>query len=119
MRGFRTAGLALLAVVLTAGTLWLTNRTVIPQKATWDDVLNEAKIGGYKLINADELWKRYQTDPNNLLLVDTRQEWEYQTGHIKGAVNFPIEPTGWSRWRKKSALRKLTGPNKDRFIVFY
>ncbi len=119
MRGFRTVGLALLAVILTMGALWLANRKVMPQKATWDDVLNEAKIGGYKLINTDELWKRYKTDPNNLLLVDTRQEWEYRTGHINGAVNFPIEPTGWSRWRKKGALRKIMGPNKDRFIVFY
>jgi 3-mercaptopyruvate sulfurtransferase SseA len=40
-------------------------------------------------------------------------------GHIKGAVNFPMEPTAWSRWWKKSELAAELGPDKDRFIVFY
>jgi rhodanese-related sulfurtransferase len=51
--------------------------------------------------------------------LDTRQEWEYRTGHIKKAVNFPIEPTWLSRWRKKSALETFLGPDKNRLIVFY
>jgi rhodanese-related sulfurtransferase len=54
-----------------------------------------------------------------MLLVDTRQEWEYRSGHIKGALNFPIEPTWLSRWRNKGALAKFLGPDKNRFIVFY
>jgi rhodanese-related sulfurtransferase len=53
------------------------------------------------------------------LLVDTRQEWEYRSGHIRGATNFPIEPTWWSRWRKAGALEAVLGPDKDRLIVFY
>jgi rhodanese-related sulfurtransferase len=52
-------------------------------------------------------------------LVDTRQEWEYRTGHIKGALNFPMEPTWWARWRKAGDLRALLGPEKERGIVFY
>jgi rhodanese-related sulfurtransferase len=52
-------------------------------------------------------------------MVDTRQEWEYRTGHIKGALNFPMEPTGWARWRKKGALSKFLGPDKNQLIVFY
>jgi len=51
--------------------------------------------------------------------VDTRQEWEYRTGHIRGAVNFPMEPTWLSRWRKKNALAQLLGADKNRTIVFY
>ena len=54
-----------------------------------------------------------------LILVDTRQEWEYRTGHIKGAVNFPMEPTWWYRWRKQGELKRFLGPDKDRFLVFY
>jgi rhodanese-related sulfurtransferase len=53
------------------------------------------------------------------MLVDTRQEWEYRTGHIEGAINFPMEPTGWSRWRKADALLNVLGPNKNQLIVFY
>ena len=54
-----------------------------PRKATWDDVLAEAKSGGYRIITTEELGAKYSKNPDELLLVDTRQEWEYRTGHIK------------------------------------
>lgn len=79
----------------------------------------EAKSGGYGLISLEELKKNYEEGNKNILLVDTRQEWEYRTGHIKGALNFPMEPTWLSRWRKRSALETLMGSDKNRFIVFY
>lgn len=119
MQNKKTTFIAFVAVLLTVGALWLTNRAVTPTQATWDDVLAEARIGGYKIITTDELSERYQKDANSLLLVDTRQEWEYRTGHLQGAVNFPIEPTAWSRWRKASALEGFLGPNKDRTVIFY
>lgn len=111
--------LALLAIALTVGALWFTNRAVTPQEATWEDVKTEAKVGGYKLISTEELAQRYAQDSGSLLLVDTRQEWEYRSGNIKGAVNFPMEPTWWSRWRKQKALANLLGPDKNRVVVFY
>jgi hypothetical protein len=110
---------ALLAVAVTASTLWFTNRSATPKEATWDDVVAEARHGGYQLISTDELWEHYTTQPESLLLVDTRQEWEYRTGHIKGALNFPIEPTWLSRWRNKGPLEKFLGPDKERLLVFY
>ena len=119
MQNKKTTFIALVAVLLTVGALWLTNRAVTPNQATWDDVLAEAKAGGYKIITTEELSQRYQKDANSLLLVDTRQEWEYRTGHLKGAVNFPIEPTAWSRWRKASALETFLGPDRDRTVIFY
>ena len=119
MRNAGKVFLALMAIAITVGALWYTNRVVIPPKATWNDVLGEAQQGGYRIIATDELWQRYQADPQNLLVVDTRQEWEYRTGHIKGALNFPMEPTGWARWRKKGAMAKFLGPDKNRLIVFY
>ena len=84
-----------------------------------DDVRAEAARGGYRLISTDDLWQKYEAAPDGLLMVDTRQEWEYRTGHIKGALNFPMEPTGWARWRKKGALSKFLGPDKNQLIVFY
>jgi hypothetical protein len=51
--------------------------------------------------------------------VDTRQEWEYRTGHMRGAVNFPLEPTWWGRFKARGALADLLGPDKSKFIVFY
>lgn len=108
-----------MAVLLTVASLWLSNRATPPKQATWDDVLAEAKTGGYKIITTAELSNRYQKDNGSLLLVDTRQEWEYRTGHLKGAVNFPMEPTAWERWRKASAMEEFLGSDESQTIVFY
>ena len=115
----KKALLAFLAITITVGVVWYGNRTVVPKKATWEDVVAEAKKGGYQLISTDELWERYKKERQSLLLVDARQEWEYRTGHIKGAVLFSMEPTWLSRWREKGELATFLGPDKDRFIVFY
>jgi hypothetical protein len=119
MQNSKTTIIALAAVLLTAGALWFTNQAVAPKQATWDDVLIEARTGGYRILTTEELAARYRKDLHGLLLVDTRQEWEYRTGHIKGAVNFSMEPTGWARWRSASALEKFLGPDRERTIVFY
>ena len=119
MKDIKKALLALLAVVITIGYLWQTNRAEIPKEATWNDVLTEARRGGYRIVSTDELWQRYEEGPDKLLLVDTRQDWEYRTGHIEGALNFPMEPTWLSRWRSKGALEKLLGPDKEQYLVFY
>ena len=119
MNNFRRTLLALVAVSLTVGYIWYVNRAVSPPRATWDDARAEAVSGGYRLISTDDLWQRYEANSDGLLLVDTRQEWEYRSGHIKGAVNFPMEPTWLSRWRKKGDLESLLGPDRNRLIFFY
>jgi 3-mercaptopyruvate sulfurtransferase SseA len=119
MRLNRTLIMTTIAVVAALGALWFTNEAVTPKEATWDDVLAEAKRGNYRIITTVELAAKYLKNPDELLLVDTRQEWEYRTGHIRGAVNFPMEPTWWSRWRKADALKDLLGPDKDRQVIFY
>lgn len=119
MSSFKKAMLALAAVALSIGYLWQADREVAPKTATWQDVLAEAREGGYQLITSDELARKYAAKPGSMLLVDTRQQWEYRTGHIKGALNFPIEPTWLSRWRNKGALERFLGPDKSRLIVFY
>jgi 3-mercaptopyruvate sulfurtransferase SseA len=119
MKDTKKALVALVAVAITIGYLWQRNRVVTPKEATWNDMLTEARMGGYRIISTDELWERYEKDPDKMLLIDTRQEWEYRTGHIKGAKNFPIEPTWLSRWRNKGTLEKFLGPDKERSLVFY
>ena len=119
MRNYRVSILAFLAVLATAGALWLTNGAVTPKAATWDDAVVEADTGGYRLITTQDLWKHYSARQDDLILVDTRQEWEYRTGHIEGAVNFPMAPTWLARWQKKDDLGRLLGANKARTIVFY
>jgi len=119
MRNKTITLLAAFAVVVTIWTLWFTNRAVTPTTPTWDDVVLEAKLGGYKLITTEELASLRRKGTSGLLLVDTRQDWEYRTGHIEGAILFPIEPTAWSRWKNKNDLALLLGPDKSRTIVFY
>ena len=119
MRNRRILIPALFAVILVAGALWFTNRAVAPKQAAWDDVVVEADKGGYRLISTRDLWTLYREKRDRLLLVDARQDWEYRSGHIKGAVNFPMEPTWLARWQKKGDLARLLGDDKERTIIFY
>ena len=111
--------LALSAVLITVISVWYTQRPVAPGQTTWDDVISEANAGGYAILSTEELADRYRKESSNLLLIDTRQEWEYRTGHIEGALNFSMEPTWWSRWRKAGELEDFLGSDKDRVLVFY
>jgi 3-mercaptopyruvate sulfurtransferase SseA len=115
----RTIIMTLATVIAALGALWFTNGAVTPKETTWDDVLAEAQKGNYRIITTQELASAYSKNPSEFFLADTRQEWEYRTGHIKGAISFPMEPTWWSRWRKADALKELLGPDPDRKIVFY
>jgi 3-mercaptopyruvate sulfurtransferase SseA len=107
-------------VSVTISLSWQAHRPAPPaQEATWAEVKEQAKQGGYQLITTEELSRLYGQEAGRLLLVDTRQDWEYRTGHIKGAVNFPLEPTWWAAWRSRGALARLLGADKDRTMVFY
>ncbi len=111
--------LTAVAVGITVVVLWVQKHPVAVRQATPADVVAEARRGGYGLIETQRLWDLYRKNPDGLLIVDTRQQWEYRTGHIRDAVNFPMEPTRWARWRKKGALARFLGPDRRRIIVFY
>jgi hypothetical protein len=119
MKPTKSLPLALAAVLITILAVWYSQRPIAPKSATWEDVIAEARAGGYRIITTEELAGRYYQGASDLLLVDTRQEWEYRTGHILGALNFPMEPTGWARWRKAGQLEAFLGPDKARTLVFY
>ena len=111
--------LALAAVLITIVSVWYSQRPIAARQATWDDVLAEAKAGGYQIITTEALADKYAKAPSDLMLIDTRQEWEYRTGHIQGALNFPMEPTWWARWQKAEDLELFLGQDKERALVFY
>lgn len=90
-----------------------------PVQGSVDKIAQEAKRGGYQLIDLEKLWTLYQEKQDKILLVDCRQDWEYHSGHIKGAVNFPIEPTWLARMTQRGALEQFLGPEKEKTIVFY
>ena len=109
----------ILAVAATISLLLWSHREQATPAASWENVQQEARQGGYSLITTEELRERYEKGLSGLTLVDTRQDWEFRVGHIKGAVNFPMEPTRWARWRSRSAMAELLGPDKERPVVFY
>ena len=86
---------------------------------TLEDVRAEAVRGGYRLIDLGELRGRLERESGRILLVDTRQDWEYRTGHIPNSINFSFEPTLWSRLKNRWALAEALGADTSRPIVFY
>jgi len=86
-----------------------------------NQIVNEAKKGGYQLITPEELKKEYLTDPAAFLLVDTRQEWSYQMQHIQGASHIDFAPIWWNQYSPttRSEMKKLLGPDKNKKVVFY
>jgi 3-mercaptopyruvate sulfurtransferase SseA len=106
-------------ILMAVGILSSIDCTAASTTPTWEDAVQEAKRGDYRLLTTDEVQKLYEDRTPGLLLVDTRQEWEHRAGHIAGSVNFSMEPTAWARWTKRGDIEKLLGPDKDRPIVFY
>ncbi len=119
MKKFDSLFFALAAMALTVAFVWYAHNPATPNQATWDDVLTEAKVGKYQLISTEQLAEKYRTDPDGVLMIDTRQEWEFRTGHIESSVNFSMEPTWWERWSKADELEEFLGPDRDRLLVFY
>ncbi len=110
----------LFCLALVAGLLWLKQRRAARARlGTWEDVSARSREGGYRLISTADLVKLYLTNPDHLLLVDTRPWAGYQDGHIKGAVSFSLAPTWWARWSCREVLAVLLGPDKQRLLVFY
>ena len=113
------AFLALIPAIAVAVIIWRRRRAGPPREVAWPEILAAARQGGYELILTDELAAVYLRNPAAFLLVDTREPQEYQTGHIRGAVNFPLKPTRWARLRAGKTLAALLGPDPRRAVVFY
>ena len=112
MKLLRTALLPVFAVALALAAAWTSHLPPSTPASSPAQVAREAENGGYRLIDTEQLWQWVQAGPDSILLVDTRQDWEYRTGHIKGAVNFSMEPTWWARWRKGGPGRVARRPTR-------
>ncbi len=60
---WKTLWVPLILAIATVGVLWVTNRAVAPREATWNDVIEEAKSGGYQLTSTNELKERIRKKP--------------------------------------------------------
>jgi thiosulfate/3-mercaptopyruvate sulfurtransferase len=97
------------------GTKELTNEEIAVKFA------REVERGGYGIVSTKEL-KEWIDQKKPMLIIDTMPyEDSYKKQHIPGAkqIEFPIPELEEIDDKKKQALIKLLGPDKDRLIVFY
>ncbi len=90
---------------------------------------NEVKKGGYKIVTTDELksWldeidPRWLSDRESILIVDTMPRvGSYKKHHIPYAVQFefPVQEVNQLDDQTKAELEKVLGPDKNRKLVFY
>jgi hypothetical protein len=118
-RNIRNILIAAAACAQVAALLLPDQAVCAPGAPTMDDVRAEATRGGYRLIDLQVLQDLLDREPGRVLLVDTRQDWEYRTGHIPGSVNYSFEPTRWSRLKNRFTMGKTLGADKSRPLVFY
>lgn len=59
-------------------------------------VLERLFGGGSKVpsVNPREAWDLLSDGKSNTVLIDVREQWEYQSGHAKGAKNIPMSQLG-------------------------
>ena len=119
MKSIRIVLLPGFAVTITFMVLWYSHLPAPLVETSLAQVEIEAQNGGYRLIDVATLSELHKSEPETVLLVDTRQEWEHRSGHIAESVNFPMEPTWWARWKKRGELKAFLGPEKGKTIVFY
>jgi hypothetical protein len=104
--------IALTAVIITIASVLYIHRPAAIEESTWDDVLTEAEDGGYQLISTEALADHYLQGSPAPLLIDTRQEWEYRTGHIGGRSIFPWNPHGGPGGARPASWQMFWGRTK-------
>jgi phage shock protein E len=110
----------LMALILVTGIL--TNAAAgSREEPSWlEQVRDEAKQDGYKLISAPELKALYDTG-KDLAIIDVRPGYEYRDGHLPHAksLEFDLGDKLELKPEKQAALIELIGPDKQRMVVFY
>ena len=107
------------AIFIVILLVWTLSAAAETGKDSAAAVQSEAERGNYRLMDIDELWEKYQDSEADLLLIDTRQDWEFRTGSIESSIHFSMEPTWFSRLIQRGALAQALGSDKEKILVFY
>lgn len=86
----------------------------------WEAAKNEADREGYVLTD-DASLKEYVQHHPEVLVVDARADYEFDAGHIPGAVNLEFDLAdniGLSE-QKRARLAEVLGDDPSRPVVFY
>lgn len=88
--------------------------------AWWADMAAEARAGGYRLIDEPGLVK-LMAERKDLIILDARPDYEFERGHVPGAVSleFHLGDRLQLKPDKAERLRALLGPDLDRPVAVY
>lgn len=112
------------AILILAVVSFLTNAVAASKnEATpfwWENAVKEAQDNGYALLTPDDVNACLRSG-RNCLLVDVRPDYEFESGHIPGAVNLMFDPGDRMALgpEKKKQFEALLGPDKDRCIILH
>lgn len=67
-------------------------------------------VNAPQMISSDEVWSLFQT--GSALFVDSRHDFDFKAGHIKGAINVPLKDFDLSKSPLKDVVR-------DKLLVIY
>jgi 3-mercaptopyruvate sulfurtransferase SseA len=89
-------------------------------EAWWTTAEDEAARDGYRLLDTAGLLDLVRSD-SPPLVIDVRADYEYEAGHVPGAVNleFDLGDRGDLDPDKSAAFAALAGPDRTRPMVIY
>ena len=97
------------------------NLTAVEESGSWWlNAQKEADRSGFKILNLAETKKQIALE-DNLLLVDVRPSYEFEAGHLPGAVNLEFDLGDRARLtpKRRALFIKLLGADQDRKILVY
>lgn len=101
----KTVALAIAALVIAAVFAGCTEKSTEQQTEA-----TQVNVGTYYRISQSEA-KRIMDEESDYIIVDAREQYEYDEGHIKNAIVIPYTSI------ENEAAEKL--PNKDQLILVY
>ncbi len=86
----------------------------------WNDAQKEADHYGYKLLDGTGVEEKLKEVPG-IMLLDVRAEYEFESGHIPGALNmeFELGEDQYFSTEREKQLRELFGTDLNRPVIIY
>lgn len=104
------------------GLIGLLTATAICEETPvwWETAARAARGDGYTLTTPAAVASRVRSGAD-FLLVDVRPDYEFEAGHLPGAVNmaFDLGDRMAMSASRQQALMALLGPDKNRHVIFY
>lgn len=109
-------------ILLLASVMFsMTGMADVRESGTWWEIaVKAAEHDGYRVIRLDEAKKRMKSG-TDIRIIDVRPDYEFDTGHLPGAVNFEIDlgDRMVMSTERKNTFSQVLGRDKGRPIILY